>query len=409
MIAYTCTMRILQLASKMPYQPKDGGALGIHIFTEGLLQAGNEVKVVAVNSLKLFTPLSEIDETYRAKTNFEAVEIDTRVKPFAAFLNLFTNKSYNISRFESQAMTRKLEEIFAKQDFDIVQLESVFMSPYVDVIRKHSKAKIVLRAHNIEYKIWERLSANEKNPFKKGYLNLLAKRLKKYELSMLNRYDGITYITPDEGKEFQTLDCKIPLCYIPFALNIHSLKTNKINVIKNSVFSLAAMDWQPNLEGVQWFLDEVWNKVLQQIPDAKFYVAGRNMNREWLDKKYPNVEMIGEVKDAKSFIESKAVMIVPLFSGGGVRVKIIEGFANGKAIVSTKIGAEGIAYENGKHLCEANDVNDFANAIVSLLRDENLRKTLETNGRKLAEEQYDIQAVSKKLTEFYQSLIDGKK
>ncbi|HRP38879.1 MAG TPA: glycosyltransferase family 4 protein [Chitinophagales bacterium] len=402
-------MHILQLANKMPYPPKDGGAMGIHIFTDGLLKAGNTVKVIAVNSPKLYTPLSQIPEAYKIETQFEAVEIDTRIKAKDAFLNLFTNQSYNVIRFDAEAMHQKLAEVLSKHFFDIVQLESIFMAPYIATIRKYSRAKIVLRAHNIEYKIWERLAANETNPLKKWYLHLLAKRLKEYELSMLNQYNGITYITQTEGEVLKNSGCKIPLCHIPFALDVKSKTPSNKAEEKWSVFSLAAMDWQPNLEGLQWFLDNVWQKVLAQMPQAKFYVAGRNMNSEWLQKKYPQVEMLGEIKNASEFIASKSVMVVPLFSGGGVRVKIIEGFAMQKAMVSTAIGAEGIEYQNGVHLLEANDSDMFANMVVELLTNDEKRKNIALNGRKLAEQHYDISEVVQRLTNFYQSLIAAKK
>ncbi|MBX2904177.1 MAG: glycosyltransferase [Chitinophagales bacterium] len=402
-------MRILQLANKMPFPPKDGGAMGIHIFTEGLLQAGHQVKVIAVNSPKLFTPLHEINQSYKESTQFEAVEIDTRIKPLKALLNLFSNRSYNVERFDAPAMHQKLKEVLATKSFDIIQLESVFMAPYIATIKKYSLAKIVLRAHNIEHKIWERLAANEKNILKKWYLGLLAKRLKQYEINMLNQYHGITYITATEGMQITNLGCRIPTCHIPFAMQVK----NKIPILgkeeNGSVFSLAAMDWQPNVEGIQWFLDNVWALVLQKIPTAKFYIAGRNMNAHWLQKKYPQVEMVGEVKDANAFITEKSVMVVPLFSGGGVRVKIIEGFAMQKAIVATAIGAEGIEYKNNVHLLEANNSTAFAEQVITLLQNENQRNTIAQNGRKLAEQLYDIGSVITKLTHFYQTLLEEKK
>jgi glycosyltransferase involved in cell wall biosynthesis len=398
-------VRILQLANKIPYPPKDGGSLGIHNFTNALLKAGHQVKVIAVNTPKLFTPLSEIDPRYIRSTDFEAVWIDTRVKTHRAFLNLFSSKSYNIERFNSPALHLLLKSVFEKQDFDIVQLESVFMAPYVETIRRYSKAKIVLRAHNVEHFIWQRLAQNEGFIAKKWYLNFLAKRLKQYELSMLNRYDGITCVTAAEANQWLAFGCTIPLCQIPFAIDVKNISLPEVNEEPYSVFSLAAMDWLPNLQGMQWFLDEVWNKVLDRVPAAMCYVAGRNMSREWMKKSYPRVKMMGEVNDAATFMASKQVMVVPLFSGGGVRVKIIEGFARQKAIVSTAVGAEGIDYEAGVHLLEANDAETFADSIVELLTQHDKRKTIARQGRLLAEKVYDIDLVTQKLIGFYQQLL----
>lgn len=398
-------MHILQLANKIPYPPKDGGSLAIHAVTEGLLRAGSTLKVVAVNSPKLFTHLQEIDKQYIDKTHFEAVEIDTRVKPLDALLNLFTTNSYNIQRFDAPQFHRKLIEILSNQSFEIVQLESVFMAPYVSTIRKYSKAKIVLRAHNIEHKIWERLALNESKPTKKWYLSLLAKRLKKYEVKMLNRYDGIATISSIEMNELKNSGCHIPIAHIPFAMDVKNKQVEACEEEKYSVFSLAAMDWQPNIEGLNWFLENVWNKILQSIPQAKFYVAGRNMSKEWMSKKYQNVIMVGEVKDAQHFVADKSVMVVPLLSGGGVRIKIIEGFALQKAIVSTATGAEGIEYENEVHLLEANDAESFAAGVCRLLLNDTERRQLAQRARNHAEQFYDIQPATSKLINFYSHLI----
>ncbi len=397
-------VRILQLANKVPYPAKDGGAIAIHALTMGLLRSGHAVKVIAVNSPKLFTDESKIPDWYKQQTAFEGVMIDTRVKPLAAFLNLFTEESYNVSRFVSKAMELKLVETLSSETFDVVQLESVFMAPYVDVIRKHSNAKIALRAHNIEHKIWQRLAANTVNPLKKWYLRLLAKRLKKYELSMLNKYDGIACINQHEVEELKNYTAT-PICYTPFGIDVAKVDVSNSSEEPLSVFSLAAMDWQPNLEGLHWFLEHVWSKVLQQIPEAKFYVAGRNMNDAWKEKTYQNVVMVGEVDDAKTFMQSKQVMVVPLFSGGGVRVKIIEGFAHQKAMVSTPVGAEGINCTHENEILIAEHPGDFANAIVRLLQDDSLRKSIAMKGRELALREYDLDAVVSNLTSFYKSLL----
>ncbi|MDW8273222.1 MAG: glycosyltransferase family 4 protein [Chitinophagales bacterium] len=400
-------MRILQLANKMPYPPKDGGALGIHVFTESLIQAGQTVKVLAVNTPKLFTHPHEIPKEYISKTGFEYVEVDTRVKPLDAFISLVKGESYNIKRFDAPQLHRKIKEILQQQKFDIVQLESVYMAPYIATIRKYTDAKIVLRAHNIEYTIWERLAKSEISILKKYYLQLLATQLRKYETEMINQYDGITYITPEEGKIIEQMGCTKPTCFIPFGIPVSNYKPDSKHEEPYSVFSLGAMNWLPNLEGLKWFLNEIWPRIIKEIPEAKFYIAGRNMSSEWKEKKLPGVIMCGEVENASDFISNKSVMVVPLHSGGGMRVKIIEGFAMQKAIVATSVGAEGIACESGKNILIADKNDDFVRNVVLLLKNNTYRKNIAENARKLAIEQYDIQNLTKRLIDFYTSLISS--
>ena len=398
-------MKILQICSKIPFPPKDGGSIAMNILTQGLLSAGNEVKVLAINTPKHFIKTEEIDSDYRKITAYESVFIDTSVKPVGAILNLFSNKSYNIIRFYSKEFENKLIDIFSKEQFDIIHLETLWATPYIAVIRKYSKAKIVLRSQNVEFKIWERLAEETSNPIKKKYLQLLAKRLKVYENGLLNSYDAIATITELDSIVFKREGCKIPIIHIPFGIDLVKYKEDKSELENPSVFHIGAMDWRPNADGINWFLKSVWPKVLETHSSIKLYLAGRNMP-DWLknlDAK--NVKVEGEVSDSHKFINSKSIMIVPLTSGGGMRVKIIEGMALGKTIISTAVGAEGIEYEDGRNILIANTESDFVQAIDKCLKDLSFSESIGRNARKLVEEKYDNQIICKKLSAFYKTLI----
>ena len=172
-------MKILQVCSKVPYPSKDGGSIAMNILTEGLIACGNQVTVLAMRTSKNNIKEEEIDPAYRKKTPYRSVFIDTSVKLFPAFLNLFSSKSYNVIRFYSREFEEALISLLIKENFDIVQLETLWVTPYVEAIRKNSRAKIIFRSHNVEYSIWERLAALTHNPLKRSYLKLLASRLKK--------------------------------------------------------------------------------------------------------------------------------------------------------------------------------------------------------------------------------------
>ncbi len=399
-------MKILQICSKIPFPPKDGGSIAMNILTHGLINAGNEVHVLAVNTPKHFIKDEDIDPDYRKKTNYRSVFIDTSVKRLDAILNLFSSKSYNIIRFYSEDFEKVLIERLRSEKYDVIHLETLWVSPYVDVIRKHSKAKIVLRSQNVEFMIWERLAEDTGSPLKKMYLKLLSKRLKKYELELLNKYDAIATITELDSVVFKKMGCTIPIIHVPFGIDLEKYKIDTFNLEKPSVFHIGAMDWRPNADGINWFLKSVWIKVLSKHSSIKLYLAGRNMPDWLLELKMENVVVEGEVKDSHKFINSKSIMIVPLTSGGGMRVKIIEGMALGKTIISTAIGAEGIEYENGKNILIANSENEFVQAIHKCLEDINFCDTIGKNARILAETKYDNQIICNKLSDFYKSLLN---
>ncbi len=399
-------MKILQLCNKVPFPPKDGGCIAMNNLTQGLLEEGNEVKILAINTEKHFIEIEKLPTDYRLKTNIEAVFVDTKVKPIAAFLNLFSSKSYNIERFYSKQFETKLISILISETFDIIQLESLYVSMYSDIIRNYSNAKIVLRAHNIEHKIWEQNAKLTSNPLKRMYLNLLAKRLKNYETTIFSKVDSIVTITKNDELFIKKINTKTETITVPFGIDLKKINVEIAEQEFPSLFYIGALDWQPNIEGLNWFLKNVWKRIQQKYPELKFYIAGRNMNNELKELNEKNIIVLGEVNDAHEFMKSKGLMIVPLLSGGGMRVKIIEGMALAKTIVTTSIGAEGIDCTNSKNIFIADDSDTFVEAINKCISDSSFYFQVGKNAKQFVSEYYNNVDICKKLTAYYKQLIN---
>jgi glycosyltransferase involved in cell wall biosynthesis len=161
------------------------------------------------------------------------------------------------------------------------------------------------------------------------------------------------------------------------------------------------------LEGILWFLRSIWPAVHERFPQLKFYLAGRNMSAEIADLNLPNVVVVGEVNDAVAFMKSKAIMIVPLLSAGGIRVKIIEGLAVGRAVISTSLVAEGLSCVHGKHLMLADRKEDWIEALDALLGSAAMRNELAEQGRRHVAEHFDLAAVTNQLVNFYREIRKG--
>ncbi len=394
-------MKILQLCNRVPYPPKDGGAIAMFNMTKALHQQGCEIKLLCLNTRKHFVDAGELPEKFKSLADFEAININTDVTPIDAFKNIFTRKSYHISRFFSDAFADKLKEVLQRGNFDIIQLEGLHISVYMPVIKQYTKTPIVLRAHNVEHIIWERLAKNEKIGIKKWYLKMQAGRLKKYELGVLKELDAIVAITKEDAQIFKKEGFKKPLIVSPTGMDVESYPYEPEKQAWPSLFHLGAYDWMPNQQAMKWFVEEVWPKIHAEYPLVKFYIAGRNMPdwmREW---KIEGVEIVGEVENAISFINSKSMMVVPLQSGSGMRIKIIEGMALGKCIISTSIGAEGIDYEDGKNILIANTPIEFLSQIARCIGDRVMSLEIGRNARKLADKKYSNQRLGKELVEFY--------
>lgn len=397
-------MRILQLCHKPPCPPKDGGCIAMNNISEGLIRAGHELKVLTIHTYKHDFERKKLSADYLLNTGIESVFVDTRINLVDAFSNLVTQDSYNISRFFSVDYDMKLQQVLEGQSFDVVMLESLFMTPYIDTIRRFSKALIVLRSHNLEYIIWERVAHGSRNPAKKSYLKLLAKQLKNYELQIFKEVDGIVAISDADEKKYVQLGYRGPIKTIPFGLNTEDIVFEPQTTQELSLFHLGSMDWTPNLEGVIWFLDEVWPLVLKKELNIKLYLAGREMPEEIKARNDKNVVVVGEVENAYTFMREHGIMVVPLLSAGGIRVKIIEGMALGKTIISTTIGAEGIDYEPGKHLLIANKPKEFVAAIEDLLNHPEKVNAISEQARDLVCRKFDNKVLTQSLVQFFEKI-----
>lgn len=401
-------MKILVLCNKSPWPKQEGGPIAMHAMISGLIQAGHSVKVISANTNKFHVEPTSLPEDFVKQTNIEFVELNLSVSIVGAVYNLLLGRSYHVTRFHTKAFEQKIIEILKKDTYDIIHLEMLYMASYLDIIRQHSKAVVVLRAHNIEHKIWQRIAQNTGSLLKKIYLKSLYKSLKRFEISILDKVDGIIAITPVDARNFARITLNRNIISIPFGLSIPSLPDDHKQPDNSILFHIGAMNWFPNQEGIKWLLDEVWPKVVANIPSANLHLAGRYMP-DWLKKlHHNNVVIDGEVPDVWDYMHKYSIMVVPLFSGSGIRIKIVEGMAAGKAIITTTIGAEGINYENGRDLLIAKDAPTFIEAIIKLYGDAELRQTLGENAYKLMLRDHDNVKLMQKLTNFYSDLLQNK-
>ncbi len=393
-------MKILQLCNKPPYPTVDGGTLAMNSITQGLIGAGCEVRVLTVETDKHPAHTDSLPEEYRGRlAGYDAVYIDLRVKPLAAAGAMLCGESYHVVRYRSNDFAKKLKEILATSTFDVVHVESIFLTPYVPLIRTHSKAKVILRAHNVEHKIWQRVAQSTRNPLKRSYLKHLSLTLRAYELEHINDYDGVVCITPSDAEYFSQNGCRRPITSIPFGVEPHEAPV--ADAEPNSLFHIGAMDWLPNQESIAWLLETVWPVVHRQVPQAHLYLAGRKMPKRWMKAAIEGVTVVGEVDDAMQFIASKQINVVPLLSGSGIRVKIIEAMSAGKVVVTTTVGAQGIDYTDGTNLLIADTPEAFASQIGRCLADKTYCQSVGAAASELIREQYNGQKLADELMQFY--------
>ena len=396
-------MRILQLCPKPPRPSLDGGCLAMDAITRGFVAQGHTVKMLVVSTEKHPFNIEKLDYDYVQSTAIEAVSIDTALHPTAALKSLIQGKSYHIARFYSKSFINKLEEILSNSQFDIIFVESLFLSSYAPIIRAHSNAKMILRAHNVEHSIWEGLADETPKGLKKWYLYKLAAQLKKYESTAVNDFDALITITDEDADTFSNLGATLPMHTAPFGMDFSSPVDEPTKEV-NHVFHFGSMDWKPNIQGVEWLTKEVWPVVRKSISNAKLILAGRNMPDTFRSDPDKGIEVLGEVKSASEFFKRPGIMTIPIHSGSGMRVKAIEGMSAGLPTVSTTIGVCGLDLVHGKHALIADSADDFAQAIIDLLRNKEQANELAISGKNHIRKKFSNPLIISELTEFLDAI-----
>lgn len=352
-------MKILFLSHRIPWPIKDGGALAIHNNLKGFIDGGYEVKLLCLNPNKDQTSLAATPDYFK-KANPTVIPVNTDLSAWDAFINLFSSKSYHVSRFYVPEFAEALRHELRQMQYDVVHMEGAFIAQYVDLIRENSKACLVLREHNVEYRIWEGMAAMSGHILKKMYLNLLAGRLQSYEEALWKKVDLIDAISPDDLQVFLKFNPNAYHGGAGFELQNYVKVEDKGQ--PKTLFHLGSMDWLPNREAIAWLINSIWPAIHKDYPEWKLFLAGKKMPHEW--KRWSeSLQIEGEVESAIGYMAQYQVMLVPLLSGSGVRIKTIEAMALGKTVITTSVGLRGLDLEHGKEVLVANTPSEFAAAI----------------------------------------------
>ncbi|HYF03497.1 MAG TPA: glycosyltransferase family 4 protein [Patescibacteria group bacterium] len=397
-------MKILQITPRIPFPLHDGGAICMYNTTKFLSKAGHSVTFAALNTNKHFVdPAVMSDVCEDIHTTF----INTDISAVAAFKNLFTRLPYNAERFISADFSALLESLLKKERFDVINIESIFVAYYIDVIRRFSKAPIVLRAHNAEYMITERLAKNEKNLLKSGYLHFLSRRMKRFEAGLFKKFDGILAITPDDAAIIESMGYNGPIAVMPAGVDTKFFSPDpKEDFSKKKMFFFASLEWVPNIEALQWFMREVFSKIQKLHPDLEFHYGGKSPDeRSLVFKNTPGVHFHPNIASAPDFMRAHGIQLVPLLSGGGMRVKIIEAMSAGKVIISTNIGAEGIRCKHDENILIADTADEFIMQLDRCFKNPDVVQRISRNARETAVQYYSWEEQTEVALALYHDLL----
>jgi glycosyltransferase involved in cell wall biosynthesis len=372
----------------------------------------------------------------------------------AVSLAWLTGQSTIIVRDEIPAMHALLKQLMTEQSFDVIHADQASMAQYAlyaaQLQIRNYKLEVrdspstILDAHNALFHIPERLAQHERNPLKRWVLQREARALARYEAQTYPKFARVVFVSAEDRTAIQEQieNCKleirdgrskienrkssfpIPGSQFPISNSPFPISDSPIIPIcvdpddrplvqrvphPRTILSLGTMFWPPNVEGVLWFAREVFPRVLERAPDARFVVVGKNppASVQTLATTLPNVEVTGYMPDPAPYLAETAAFIVPLNAGGGMRVKIVDAWGWGLPIVSTTIGAEGIDVRDGENILLGNTPEAFAEAVLRLLENPALGESLRANGRQWVETRYNWRTVYAQWDEVYQGVNAG--
>lgn len=385
-------MKILFISAELPYPDHSGG-------TKYTWQKIRELSMSNEIILVCFNENQEIlDESVYRKYVKKVYSYSRKKDIMRIILNFY--KPYTLISRVNKDMNEKISEIILKEQVDMILLDSIHM--YYSISNIKTKIPIYLTQHNIEYKLFASISKKINNPIKRIIYKIESIKLKKIEKNLYKHhyFRGYIFISNDDLNEYEQEIGKVNAICIPPCIENNFINKSKknIEIEKNSIVFTGKMNYEPNITAVKWFVESILPLIQKEIPKVKFYIVGKNPTEEV--KKYENSNIIvtGEVDDIYSYIEKAQIVVIPLLSGGGVKLKLFDALSMNKIIVSTSKGIEGTCFKNEIDLYVTDDAELFAKRCIENLKEPN--NNMAKKGKETLELNYSFEYLQKKLQKF---------
>lgn len=322
----------------------------------------------------------------------------------AQALSLLSPRSYQTASLQSPAMQDTITRLLAGQTFDLVQVESSQMAGF----DFGGRVPLVLDEHNLEYELLFRLYQGERSPGRRLYNWAEYVKFRREEQTCWRRADACLLTSGREREILRGLLPDKPAVTVPNGVDIEFYRPSDVAVESDSLVFTGLMSYRPNIDGVVYFVEEVLPRIHQVRPSVTLTIVGAGAGEEVERLAGPCVRVTGAVPDTRDYFARAAAAVVPLRMGSGTRLKVLEGLAMGKPLVSTSVGCEGIHVCDGEHLLIADEAQALADAVLRVLSDAPLAASLARQGRALVEREYGWAAITAQLESFYAQVLAGR-
>lgn len=394
-------MRILFVVPKVPFPPTDGGRVVMYNTAKTLSRAGHEIGFAC-----LIPDGETLSPEFCREFPVWYTEADLHTKPVGLLRSIFTSIPYSYWKHQPRSFLRVVARAAACFKPDIVQVDFLHVGIYGLLAGRQQGVPVILRMHNVDSSLMARFQHVQLNPLVRLYAALQERRLRFYESEYLRRFDRCVAITDDDARLLSRIG-GISVDVVPSGVDTSYFSPSGMAEEPDSVVSVALMNWMPNIVSTRWFLNQVFPFIQRQIPGVKFFIVGKGPPsdiRRHSDGK--SVLVTGFVDDVRPWFAKSAVVVVPTRVGSGMRIKILESLAMGKAVVSTRVGCEGIAgLVDGENVVIADSERDFAAAVVRLLKNKRQRERQGSAGRRLVMSRYQWAHVGAEFERIYRETL----
>ncbi len=282
---------------------------------------------------------------------------------------------FAIRKFTDRAAGKKIAQLMEQENFDAVVCD--FLAPSL-TFPKQLWGRTILFQHNVETVLWDRMLASEPSPLKRLLYRVEAGRMRRYECSSIGKFKHVIAVSEQDRAYMSQYMPAEKISVVPTGVDLEEFRAEPSGQANEPlVMFTGTMNFEPNMDGVECFCREIWPRVLKSVPNARFRIVGKEPVAAVRRLASETVEVTGTVPSVVDHLKQAWVLVVPLRMGGGTRLKIYEGMAMGRVTVSTTIGAEGLDVRNGQDIILADEAEAFANAVITLLREPELRKRYE--------------------------------
>jgi len=399
-------MRILYVLPQLPYPPDRGGKIVMYHLIRGISRRHKVWIASLIHHGEDGDLQEEFREQYPETALFPAAPRWSIPRLARA---LISSKPYKAHRFYHRGMAAWVRRCVRENRIDVIHCQNFYTAQYVTGQEPCGR---VLYKENFEAFLLQRYLETSKggNPLFHAAARMQARRTLRYEVEVCRRFDRVLLISEVDRQRFAEHHPPAPLDVLPPGIDLKTLRPTSRESKPGRVVFTGAMDYFANVDAVEFFCSKVWPRVRAQVPQAQFFIVGqRPEDRVLAWQGREGITVTGSVKDVRPYLEEAEVYVVPLRIGGGIRLKILEAMAMGKAMVSTSVGAEGLDCRPGEDLLIADDVEAMADAVVGLLRSEDERSRLARAARAFAERRGGWDSVVERLERVYREVGRSKR